>query len=135
MQRLLSTVLVTTLLLLATPTVSRATSKAEREAAKRARRVDRLKQDLARLGTGPDARIEVRTHDAKTIKGYVSTLGDSSFVVIDASSTQTQVPYGDVTKVKGHNLATGWKIGIGAGIAFAILLILLWTEAIGDAET
>jgi hypothetical protein len=126
---------VTTCLLLGTPAVSRATSKAEREAAKRARRVDRLKQDLARLGTGPDARIELRTHDSKRIKGYVTALDDAGFVVTDASNTQVHVPYGDVTKVKGHNLATGWKIGIGAGIVFAILLILVWTEAIGDAET
>jgi len=135
MHRLLSTLLVATLLLFGTSSVSRAASKAEREAAKQARRVDRLKQNLTRLGTGPDARIEVRTHDGKKIKGYVTALGDSTFVVSDASNTQVQVPYGDVTKVKGHNLATGWKIGIGAGIAFAILLILVWTEAIGDAET
>jgi hypothetical protein len=36
--------------------------------------------------------------------------------------------------VKGNNLATGWKIAIGAGALFAILLILVWSGAIGDAE-
>ena len=51
-----------------------------------------------------------------------------------ATGQATDVPYADVSKVRGNNLATGWKIGIGVGIALAIFLILVATEVIGDGE-
>jgi hypothetical protein len=132
-QRLLSLFLVAAIAAVAAHPAAAATG-AERAAAKRAELAAKVKTSLADLGTGADARVEVRRRDGTRLTGSVAELRESAFAVRDASGVVTQVPYDDVTKVKGHNLATGWKIAIGAGAVFAILLVLVWTGAIGDAE-
>ena len=111
-----------------------AATNAEHAAAKRAELAAKVKASIARLGTGPDARVDLRRRDGSRVVGYVAEAQDTAFLVRDSSSVVTQVPYDDVTKVKAHNLATGWKIAIGAGAIFAILFILVWSGAIGDAE-
>jgi len=113
---------------------AQAAGNAERAAAKRAELTAKVKASIAQLGTGPDARIDLRRRDGSRVKGSIAEVQETAFVVRDASNAVTQVSYDDVTKVKGSNLATGWKIAIGAGAVFAILLLLVWTGAIGDAE-
>ena len=132
--RLLSALLITALVSLVAVQPALAATKADRQEVKRAKLAAKVRSSLTRLGTGPDARVEVRLRNATKVKGYVSSLSDTAFVVTDASGGATEVPYGDVTKVKGQNLATGWKIAIGAGVLFAVIYILVWTGAIGDAE-
>ena len=84
-----------------------------------------LRQRLAPLGTGPDARIEVRRRDGTKVKGYVTQLGTAAIAIASQSGATTQVPYDDIAKVRGHNLSTGWKIAIGAGIAVGVVLLVL----------
>ena len=55
-------------------------------------------------------------------------------IALSSDDIEGYVAYDDVSKVKGNNLATGWKIAIGVGALFALALILVWTGAIGDAE-
>ena len=58
--------------------------------------------------------------DKTKVVGFVASAGETSFAVTDSATGQaTDVPYADVSKVRGNNLATGWKIGIGVGIALA----------------
>ena len=107
-----------------------------KEAQRRAALEAKVKDGIAKLGVGRDARIKVHLRDKTKVAGYVSRAGDADFTVTDLDTGRaTEVAYGDVTKVKGNNLHTGWKIAIGAGVLLTILLILVWTEAIGDAET
>lgn len=86
----------------------------------------KVKREIAKLGTGPDARINVKLRDKTKLSGYVNKLGEESFFVTEAKTgAETEVPYPNVTHVKGNNLHKGVVIAIALGIALAIGLIYL----------
>ena len=95
-------------------------------AEKEARRAEKVRAQLARLGTGPDARIKLELRDKTRLEGFVSEAGADGFVVTDGTGHATTVAYPQVKKAQGNNLSTGGKIGIGIGVA--IVLLLLWHE-------
>jgi hypothetical protein len=97
-------------------------------AEKEARRAEKVRAQLAKLGTGKDARVQVELRDKTKLGGYVSELGAESFAITNKAGVATTVAYPQVGKVKGNNLSTGAKIAIGAGVAAAIILLLLWNE-------
>ncbi len=107
-------------------------TKAEREAKFAAK----LRREIARLGTGPDARVEVKLRDKTRLAGYVSGVAEDHFAVTDAGTgAVTVVPFQQVKQVKGNNLSTGAKIAIGVGVAVALLIVIalaLTTAAGGD---
>jgi len=98
-----------------------------------ARSAARVKSAIAKLGTGPDARVEVKLRDKTKLKGYVKAANDLSFVVVDGKTgSATEVPYPQVKSVKGNNLSTGAKIAIGVGVAVLVLFaILIANDKIG----
>lgn len=124
--RLLTTLLIVAVVSLASPHAATAKSKADRADADSVSLADRIKDGVHQLGTGPDARISVHRQDGKKVKGYVAAADEVGFLVVTKSGETTQIPYGDVTQVKGHNIATGWKIAIGAGIGAGIVLLVLF---------
>ena len=86
----------------------------------------KVKAGVAKLGTGPGARIAVKLRDKTTVAGYVSQVGDDSFVVTDLkTSATTTVPYLNVEQARGKGLSTGAKIAIGVGIGVGTLFLLL----------
>jgi hypothetical protein len=86
----------------------------------------KVKTEIAKLGTGPDARIEVKLRDKTKLKGYVSKVGEESFVITDPNSgAEINVPYPSVTKAKGANMSTG------ATIAIVVLVGVIVAVAIG----
>jgi hypothetical protein len=105
-------------------------SAATKEEEKQRRFTEEVRAGICRLGVGEDARIAIRLRDKTKLKGYVSDVGDGSFVITNVKTgVATTVDYPDVAQVKGNNLATGWKIaigvGIGVGVVFIIIAILL----------
>lgn len=92
-----------------------------------ARLAEKVKAGVAKLGTGPDARIEVRLQDGTKLKGYVSEARDDGFAVTDPKTgTATQIAYPQVKVAKGNNLsktATG-IIVVGAIIAVGVIVAL-----------
>ena len=87
---------------------------------------ERVKESILKLGTGPDARVEVKLRDKTKLNGYVFEAGDESFVIVEGKDQiATTVVYSQVKQVKGNNLSTGAKIAIGFGIGIVILLFLL----------
>ena len=100
-----------------------ANSKAEKDAQLAAK----VKAGIAKLGSGPDARIEVKLRDKNRLKGYVSQIGDESFAVADAKTgATTEVPYSNVASVTGTNVPTGAKIAIGVGIGVGLTFLILY---------
>ena len=92
---------------------------------KEAQFAEKVKTEIAKLGTGPNARIELKLRDKSKLKGYVSEVSEGSFVVVDdKTEAATTVPYPQVRQVKGNNLSMGVKIAIGIGIVVAVLLII-----------
>jgi hypothetical protein len=127
-KKILSLALASFLLSVAAPASVRAESKAEKEA----RFAEKVKEAVGKLGTGAEARVEVKLKDKRKLKGYVTEAGDDGFTVADAKTgASTRVTYPQVQTAKGNNLSTGAKIAIGLGAAVAVLVILLVMENYG----
>ncbi|MFN0083999.1 MAG: hypothetical protein ACKVX9_01295 [Blastocatellia bacterium] len=100
-----------------------AKSKMEKEAA----RIAKVKAGVAKLGVGEDARIAVKLRDKTKLAGYVSQIGEASFVITDLKTGEnTEVPYPNVTQAKGKNLSTGAIIAISAGVAVGVTFLVLY---------
>ena len=98
----------------------------------RVRSAEKVKEGIGRLGTGPEARVEIKLRDGKKLKGYISEAGENSFVIVDAKSgAASTVPYPQVKQVTGNNLSKGAKIAITVGIVVGLLFLL--TVVIGRA--
>jgi hypothetical protein len=92
---------------------------------KDSRFVENVKAGVIKLGTGTNARIEVRLNNKTKIKGYISEARDDSFTVVDKTGRSTLIPYPQVKQVKGNNLSTGAKIAIGVAIVAGILALVI----------
>jgi hypothetical protein len=87
----------------------------------------KVKTEIAKLGTGPEARIEVKLRDKTKLKGYVSKVGENSFAITDPKTgAETDVPYPNVTQAKGNNLHPGAIIAISVGITVAVIFIIAY---------
>ena len=87
---------------------------------------EKVKADVARLGTGVDAKVTVKLKDGTKLKGYVSEAKQNSFVIVEEKTGRTtEVPYNSATQVKGRNLSAGVKIAITAGIIALIVLCIV----------
>ena len=85
----------------------------------------RVKAAILRLGTGPQARVEVKLHGGTKLKGYIAEVEENRFVVVDEKSgASTDIAYPQVKQVKGNNLSSGvWvAITLGALVGMALLL-------------
>lgn len=88
-------------------------------------RTEKVKAGIASLGTGPDARVQIKLKNKTRLTGYVSEIADDYFVIADAASGQmTTVPYPDVTQVQGNNLTTRTKVIIAASIIAGVIITL-----------
>jgi hypothetical protein len=101
-------------------------------AEKEAKRAEKVRLQLAKLGTGKETRVRVELRDKTKLEGYVSEAGAESFAVTDSAGKTTTVAYPQVKKVQGNNLSTGAKIGIGIGIGAAIVLLIIWWDISHD---
>ncbi len=98
-----------------------ASTKAEKEA----QFVGKVKDGIARLGTGTDARIKVNLRDNTKLKGYIGESNADYFVVVDEKSgAATRVSYPQVKQVKGNNLSEGAKLAITVGVALGLAVLL-----------
>ena len=100
-----------------------AAAAGEREA----RFAEKVKAGIARLGTGTDARVEVKLRDKRKLRGYVGEAGAEGFTVVDdKTGAATTVAYPQVKTVKGNNLSEGARIAIVAGIVVGALLLTVY---------
>jgi len=107
-----------------------AASKAEKEV----RFVSKVKLGIEKIGSGRDARVEVKLRDKTRVKGYVSEINETGFVVTDfKTGAASPIAYADVAQVKGNNLSTGAKIAIGVSITVG-LIVLIWSLAVLNSD-
>ncbi len=106
---------------------------AESKEEKQARFAEKVKVNVLKLGTGEAARVKVKLRDKTKLEGYVSAIGEEDFTITDQKTgVATTVAYPQVKSVKGNNLSTGAKIAIGAGIAAAVIFLILWKVVVDD---
>src|SRR5215510_13298746 len=107
--------------------VDAAPVSAKSKPAKEAERAAKVKEGVAKLGVGKEARIAVKLRDKTHVSGYVSHAGEDSFIITDIKTgATTEVAYGDVTQAKGQNLSTGATIAIAVGIAVFVTMLVLY---------
>ena len=86
----------------------------------------KVKEGISKLGTGAEARIEVKLRDKTKLKGYVSEAGEDSFVIVDEKTGATStVTYPQVKQVKGNNLSTAAEIALGVGVILLPIVIVV----------
>ena len=89
----------------------------------------KLKASVQKRGIGEKSRVKVSLRNKKEIKGYISKIEDASFDVTDKSTGQaTTILYADVERVQGAGLSKGAKIGIIAGAAVVIVVVVFAAE-------
>ena len=92
-----------------------------------------MKKGISKLGTGAEARIEVKLRDKTKLKGYVGEAGEDSFVVVDEKTgAASTVTYSQVKQVKGNNLSQGAEIAIGVGVILLPIVVVLILVSSGD---
>ena len=85
----------------------------------------KVKTEIAKLGTGTDAKVKVKLKDGTELKGYVSEIKADSFVIVnEKTGTANEVAYSQSKQVKGNNLSKGTIIGISLGIAVGIIILI-----------
>lgn len=122
MLRRICSVMLCGLLLQAAAIPAFAATSAEKEA----KRAEKVRTQLVKLGTGKDARVRVQLRDKTKLEGYLSATDADTFTVTDNAGKSTAVPYPQVKKAHGNNLSTGAKIAIGAGIGAGVTLLILF---------
>jgi hypothetical protein len=104
---------------------SRAESKGEKEMKKEAKQAAKIRQEVAKRGTGENARAKVELKNNTKLNGYVSEIGDDTFVITTfKTKAATKVAYRDVARLSGHGLPTGTKVAIIAGVVIALVLVI-----------
>ena len=83
-----------------------------------------VKKRIAKLGTGPEAKVQVKLQDKTKLKGYVSKINEDSFVMLDTkTNAETNVPYANVTELK-TKMSTGEVITISALAAVGAVFLI-----------
>lgn len=87
--------------------------------------IEKTRSEIRKLGTGPDAKIELELRDKTKVKGYVSEANDTDFVVVDPNTkTTTTVAYPQVRKARGNNLSGGVKIALTIAAVVAVTFLV-----------
>ena len=122
LKRTLSFILIGLILNLAFYSTVNANANPEKEA----KFALKVKNAIAKLGSGTEVRVEVKLRDKTKIKGYVSDVRENSFVVVDSKTgTSSEIPYPQVKSIKGKNNLTGEQIAAIAGFVILIFLVVV----------
>ena len=105
-----------------------------------ARNIQKVKENVRKLGVGEEAHVEVKLQDGRKLKGYIREAGEDSFTVIDSKhGTATTVAYSQVKQIKGSNRSTAAKVGVniakGVGVVAVVAGIFLLLGIIVAAGT
>ena len=111
--------------LLTLSTIGHQTAFASSKPDKDTRLAQKVKDAIVQLGTGQSSQVRVKLRDKTRLTGYVSEIGDNSFVVRDLKTAQvTTVAYPAVVQVKGNNLSTRTKWIITAAVVAGVAITL-----------
>lgn len=88
--------------------------------------VAKIKEKVAKVGTGPKARVKVTLKDGTSLKGHITVIEDERFVLVaDKTATVNSINYTDVKQVKTltDNPFSDPKVWLGLALIPAIIVI------------
>ena len=90
-------------------------------------RAEKARQTANKIGSGYDAKVEVKLRDKTTLKDHIISVASESFSIMDSNGSPRTILFSDVEKLKkrGGGLGIGAWIGIGAAAAGATVLIAI----------
>ena len=94
--------------------------------------LNEVRGQIARIGTGPKARVEIRLRDETKVKGFIGESDETHFIVVDTKTgARTTLAYPQVQKVKSYRLRNTFKtaLGVGIGVGAAIFVSVLLCAA------
>ena len=102
-------------------------ASAQSQAGGEAQQAEKVKGKVTRLGTGKQARVEVKLKDNTKLKGYIGEIAEAHFTVINPKhGTVTPVPYDQVQQIKNTNHSAAKALGLFAGtMTFLLLAVVL----------
>lgn len=91
-------------------------------------RAVKARQTVTKTGTGPKAKVNVKLRDSTKLKGYIGSVTEDSFSIVDEKSgTARDIKFSDVEKVDrrgGSNKGTIITLAVLGGVAAIILGIV-----------
>lgn len=101
---------------------------------KRVLAIEKVRENVRKLGVGEAAQIEVKLLNGRKIKGYVRETSEDSFVVVDAKTNEAaNVDYLQVKQVKGKNQLTAAKVGLTVVKGVAVVAIVAAVATVASA--
>jgi len=89
------------------------------------KRTIKVKSSILKLGSGTDARTEIKLLDNRKVAGFIKEANDTQFVIENPKTGIAEtLLYSQVKSVKGKNMSTGVKILIGVGIVVGVFLFI-----------
>ena len=77
---------------------------------KEAKFAAKVKAEILKLGAGTESKVKIKLKDGTKLKGYLSEISETGFVVTDETGKSNTVPYPSVKQASGGNTKTGWSI-------------------------
>ncbi len=100
-------------------------SSAQSQGGKDPRQAEKVKAKVTKLGSGKQARLEVKLKDNTRLKGYIGEIAEERFTLVDPKhGTVTPVPYEQVQQIKNTNHSAVYALGFGAAIIGGVLLFV-----------
>jgi hypothetical protein len=85
--------------------------------------LDRVRGQIARIGTGPKSRVEIKLRDETKLKGFIGESDETHFVVVNTKTgARTTLDYAQVQKVSSYRLTSAFKTALGVGIGIGAAL-------------
>jgi small nuclear ribonucleoprotein (snRNP)-like protein len=102
-----------------------ATVFAQTTAEKEAKFTEKVKAGINRLGTGKDSKVSIKLKDGTKLKGYIGSINENSFVVVDEKTgVSTEVPYPQTKQVKASNLKKGLILALAIASVLGVILLI-----------
>jgi hypothetical protein len=99
---------------------------AQLQAGREPQQTEKVKATVTKLGTGKQARVEVKLKDNTKLKGYIGEIAQEHFTLIDPKhGTITPVPYDQVQQIKNTNHSGIIGLGLAAATIGGVMLIVV----------
>jgi hypothetical protein len=111
---------------LLTTMIASVPASAQTPAGREPQQAEKVKAKVTRLGTGKQARVEIRLKDDKKLKGYIGEIAEEHFTLVDPKhGSVMQVSYEQVQQIKSTNHSAVTALLLGAGVIGGVMLLVV----------
>jgi hypothetical protein len=110
---------------LLTSMIPYASASAQSQTGREPQQAEKVKATVTKLGTGKQARVEVKLRDNTKLKGYIGEIAEERFTLVDPKrGTVTPVPYEQVQQIKNTNHSGLYALALGAATIGGVMLVV-----------